>query len=110
MNKKSAKEPLGAAQLSMAALTGVLIGFAIISFFVFGVDAPNPDWGSNWRIKPLILTPLASGLGAFLAYSFFKLGSRFGVNKAVAFILACIMFLVILWLGVVLGLNGTMWD
>lgn len=49
-------------------LLGAAIGFAIISVFVFSVDNPNPDWGKFWRIRPLIITPLAGAFGILSFY------------------------------------------
>lgn len=49
-------------------LLGALIGFLVISFFVFGVDNPNLSWPTNWRIRPLIVTPLAGAFGILSFY------------------------------------------
>jgi hypothetical protein len=47
------------------------------------------------------------GLCNYYILSFHKL---MGVNKAVAVIVSVIVFVIGLWMGVVLGLDGTMWD
>jgi len=88
---------------------GAAIGLFLISFFVFGVDEPNPEWPKLWRIRPLIITPLAGAMGGAFFYFMNFMGSR-GVNKTVAFLIGSIGFLVALWLGTVLGLVGTMWN
>ena len=90
-------------------LIGAAIGLFLISFFVFGVDEPNPEWGRLWRIKPLIVTPLAGAMGGAFFYFMNFMGIR-GVNKTFAFIISVIGFIVALWMGTVLGLNGTMWN
>ena len=90
-------------------LVGAGIALLVISFFVFGVDQPHPEWGKLWRIKPLIITPLAGALGGAF-YAFMEYQSSRGLNRAVAIILSLLVYLVALWLGIVLGLNGTMWD
>lgn len=93
-----------------AMLTGAVIGLAAISFFVFGVDHPNPEWGSFWQIRPLVVTPLAGATGgAFYAFMDY-LSSTKGMNRTVAVVLSVIVFVVGLWLGTVLGLAGTMWN
>lgn len=47
---------------------GAAIGFIIISFFVLSVDEPNPEWGKWWRIRPLVITPLATAFGILSFY------------------------------------------
>lgn len=91
-------------------LLGAIIGLVIISFFVFTVDEPDPEWGKFWKIRPLIVTPLA---GAFGILSFYlKDFIRFN-NKLLNFLMVMVslfVFLIALWLGIVLGLDGTLWN
>jgi hypothetical protein len=91
-------------------LFGAFIGFIIISVFVFGVDNPNPNWPANWRIKPLIVTPLVAAFGALSFYLADVIGVKREWPKVVLFFISAILFLIALWLGTVLGLNGTMWN
>ena len=91
-------------------LIGAGIGLIVISFFVFGADEPKPEWGKLWMIKPLIMVPLAGAIGGEFYYFMDHLSSRGRLNKTVAIILSLIVFIIGLWLGIVLGLNGTMWD
>lgn len=91
-------------------LIGAAIGFIFISFFVFGVDQVNPAWGEYWRIRPLIVTPLAGAMGGLCTYFIMHFHKLAGVNKIVAIILSVFVFVISLWLGIVLGLDGTMWD
>jgi hypothetical protein len=90
-------------------LIGAGIALLIISFLVFGVDEPNPEWGRLWRIQPLIITPLAGAMGGAFFYFMNFMGDR-GVNKTVALLLGLLGFVVALWMGTVLGLVGTMWN
>ena len=90
-------------------LIGAAIGLIAISFFVFGVDKPNPEWGKLWMIRPLLITPMAGALGGAFYY-FMDYQSSRGFNRTVAVILSLIVFIIGLWLGIVLGLAGTMWN
>ncbi len=90
-------------------LIGAGIALLVISFFVFGVDDPNPEWGSYWMIRPLIITPLAGAVGGAF-YAFMDYQSARGFNKTLAVILGIVVYIIGLWLGIVLGLDGTMWD
>ena len=91
-------------------LAGAAVGFVLISFFVFGVDQANPAWGEYWRIRPLIVTPLAGAMGGLVTYLIMHYHKLAGANKIIAIILSVIAFVISLWLGIVLGLDGTMWD
>lgn len=90
-------------------IVGAAIALLVISFFVFGVDQPHPDWGKFWMIRPLIITPLAGAMGgAFYAFMEYQI-SR-GFNRTLAILLSIVVYLIGLWLGTVLGLAGTMWN
>lgn len=91
------------------ALIGAGIALLVISFFVFGVDAPNPEWGKYWQLRPLIITPLAGAAGGAF-YGFMSYQSSRGFNRTLAILISLVVFIIGLWMGVVLGLAGTMWD
>lgn len=95
--------------LVKAMLIGAGIALFAISFFVFGVDNANPEWGKFWMIRPLIVTPLAGAMGGAFYY-FMDYQSSRGFNRTLAIILSIVVFIIGLWLGIVLGLAGTMWD
>ena len=91
-------------------LIGAAVGLILISLFVFNVSDPKPEWGKFWRIRPLLITPLAGAMGG-LFYGFMNyLSLKSGFNKALAIIIGLIVFIVALWLGIVLGLDGTLWN
>lgn len=90
-------------------LVGAGIALFVISFFVFGVDHPKPEWGKYWKIRPLIITPLAGALGGAF-YVFMNYQSSRGFNRTFAIAISIVVYLIGLWLGLVLGLAGTMWD
>ncbi|MES2565970.1 MAG: potassium transporter KefB [Bacteroidota bacterium] len=89
-------------------LIGAGIGLILISFFVFGVDAPNPAWPKYWMIRPLLICPLAGATGGAF-YSFMDYQSTRGFNRTIAILLSLVVYIIGLWMGIVLGLAGTMW-
>lgn len=92
-------------------LLGAAIALAVISFFVFGVDNPDPAWPAFWRIRPLIITPLAGAAGGACYYIIEQhLLNQGGWRKGLAIVLSILVYIIGLWLGIVLGLDGTMWD
>jgi len=90
-------------------LVGAGIALLVISFFVFGVDEPHPEWGKFWIVRPLIVTPLAGAMGGAF-YAFLDHQSSRGFNRTLAILLSIVVYLIGLWLGIVLGLDGTLWD
>jgi hypothetical protein len=110
MTQKSnvTEQPL--ASVVKPVIIGGLIGLILISVFVFGVDNPKPEWGKLWQVRPLIITPLAGAMGGLFFYFMNYMSSRGSINKVFAVIISFVVFTIGLWLGVVLGLDGTMWD
>lgn len=89
---------------------GAVIGLIIISFFVFSVDEPNPNWGKLWKIRPLIITPLAGAFGILSFYFKDFIRPRSNLKTVLGFLFSIIAFMIALWLGIVLGLDGTLWN
>ncbi len=91
-------------------LLGAFLGLIIVSFFLFSVEEPNPNWGKFWMIRPLIILPLAGALGSLFFYSVVFISSQNRWKKVIALVLSLIVFFIALWLGAVVGFAGTLWD
>lgn len=91
-------------------LIGGLIGLAIICFFVFGVDKPDPSWPTNWRLRPLITTPIVAAFGGIAFYLVPFVKPQNTAIRIMLYIFSGFAFLVALWMGIILGLDGTMWN
>jgi heme A synthase len=91
-------------------LVGAGIGLLLILLFLLSADEPNPEWGKLWMIRPLIIVPLAGAMGGLCNYFIVHFHDQVGVNKTIAMIISVIVFIIGLWLGIVLGLDGTMWN
>lgn len=98
------------ASLGKRMLVGAGIGLLLISMFLISAGEPNPAWGKLWMIRPLIIVPLAGAMGGLCNYFIINFYNLVGLNKIIAMILSVIVFIVGLWLGIVLGLDGTMWN
>ena len=83
-------------------------GFALvfISLFLSGVTDPKREWGNLWMVRPLIVVPIAGAMGGAFFYYITRLtkGAAWGILLGIA------GSIVILWLGTVAGLDGTLWD
>lgn len=95
--------------LMKAMFIGAGIGLLVILLFITD-SVTQPHWPTFWKIRPLIFTPLTGAFGGGLAYLASKVLYRRGVNGATANFISLPGFLIALWLGVVLGLDGTLWD
>jgi hypothetical protein len=112
MTQKSlwATSPNRSISFARPVLTGAGFALVLISLFLYGAGAPNPEWGKLWMIQPLIIVPLAGATGGAFYYFMNVLSSRGALNKTVAIVLSLFVYIVGLWLGTVLGLNGTYWN
>ncbi len=91
-------------------LAGAVIGLILISLFVLPPGNANPAWGKFWMVRPLIIVPLAGAMGGLCNYYIMHFHRLIGMHKIAALILSAFIFLFGLWLGIVLGLDGTLWD
>lgn len=104
------QQPSHAASASMRMLQGAGIALIVITAFLLSAGEADPGWPKLWIIKPLIIVPLAGALGGLFYYNMDPLRHQGGWRTVVAIVTSLIVYLFVLWLGIVLGLNGTMWD
>ncbi|MFT3687372.1 MAG: hypothetical protein QM783_21030 [Phycisphaerales bacterium] len=88
---------------------GGIVAFVLIAAFIFPTET-KPDWPEFWRIRPLIITPLAGAAGGACNYFIVGWFNQNGWNKAFAYSLSLMVFLIGLWMGIILGLDGTLWN
>ncbi|MGF1924337.1 MAG: potassium transporter KefB [Bacteroidia bacterium] len=89
---------------------GAFIGLVIIAAFLINSGEGKPEWGSWWMIKPLIMVPLAGAVGGIFYFYFDEIRVKGGWNRVVADFLSLLIFIIGIWMGSVLGLNGTYWN
>jgi len=97
-------------KLIIRMIIGTIVGLAVISFFIFRVPHPRPEWGEMWRVRPLIVTPL---MGAMCGAGFHVVTCLFyqrGWQRVFGVVLAVLGCIVGMWMGIILGLHGTMWN
>ncbi|WPV01454.1 hypothetical protein SNE26_06680 [Mucilaginibacter sp. cycad4] len=91
-------------------LIGAGIGLLMISFFVISAGKGSPAWNEYWRVKPLLLTPF---LGALIGacYDMTEPLRRLdGWLGRLFLVLSFVGYFIGLWMALVLGLAGTMWN
>lgn len=102
--------PIFTPALRKRMLVGAGIGLLVISFFVIGAGHGEPEWGDYWRVKPLLLTPFIGALVGLCYDATERLRRIDGWLGNLFTVLSFAGYLIGLWMGVVLGLAGTMWN
>ena len=98
------------ASSTKCAIIGGGIALLVILLFILPVKEPNPAWPQMWRIRPLVITPLAGAFGGVVYYLINNLFDNPGWKRIVVLIVSILLYIFMLWLGMVLGLDGTLWD
>jgi hypothetical protein len=91
-------------------LLGAGIALALIIFFLANAGEGKPEWPRFWMIRPLVVVPLAGAAGGAFFYFMGSVRNRGGWRKVLAYTISLIVYLFLLWMGTVLGLDGTHWN
>jgi hypothetical protein len=110
MTQANNQSHLQGLSLSKRMLIGGVIGLFVASFFLVTLRSDHPDWGRFWMIQPLVVLPFAGAMGGLCNYYILLYRGLVGINKTVAIIGSIIVSVIGLWMGVVLGFHGTMWN
>lgn len=95
--------------IATSVLFGAGLGLILITLLLAGADAPDPAWGKLWMIKPLMIVPIMGGMGGVLYFFMKKISLRGKMNRTLVLAMSVIAYIISLWVGVVVGLDGTMW-
>ena len=107
---ESGRKSFFSTQLLKPMLVGGAIGFGLILTFLISAGEGNPAWPKFWQVKPLLVVPLAGAVGGMFYHYMADIRSRGGWQRIAADFLCLIVFLFGLWIGSVLGLDGTYWN
>ncbi len=91
-------------------MLGFTLGLFIATLFIYSVPFPKFSWGPNWMVKPLILVSLISAIGSIPFYYANQYDAPHPKNKILTYILSAVVLIICIWIGVVLGFKGTLWD
>ncbi|MDB5144598.1 MAG: potassium transporter KefB [Mucilaginibacter sp.] len=108
--KQLTARPFFTAALGKRMLAGAGIGLVVIAFLVIAAGKGNPAWGDYWMIKPLLLTPLLGAVTGACYDATEPLRRLQGWLGKLFFVLSFVGYFIGLWLALVLGLAGTMWN
>jgi hypothetical protein len=96
--------------LSIRMLIGAAIGLGFITLFLSTAGPGDPSWPKFWMLRPLVIVPLAGAMGGLCFYIIDIMRHRYGWNKWLAYFASLLIFIVGLFMGIVLGLDGTFWN
>ena len=96
--------------LGKSAVTGAAVALVFIGVFLMGVNEADPSWPKYWKLKPFLMVPLAGAIGGTFYHLMGYLRTQGSWKKVLGFLFGLLEYIIILWLGTVLGLNGTLWD
>lgn len=108
MQKYQSQSP--ANSLIKPALIGGVIALVLIGIFLAGVNNPNPEWPKYWLLQPLMIVPIAGASGGIFFYVVSRIFRAKGWNKFLSLLLGLAGYIFILWMGTILGLDGTLWN
>lgn len=109
-NTQTQQKSVHSGSLIKRMLQSAAVALFLIAAFLLSADHVNPEWSKYWMVKPLILTPMVASLGGVLYYYLDHLRTGSTTMKIVATIMGLLGFVFFLWMGFVLGLNGTFWN
>lgn len=73
--------------------TAAVIAFVLTALLILSVSSPNPIWGKNWFIRPLLVTPFVASFGGMLVYLINRLDKNNLYLKIIYLFLSAIVFL-----------------
>lgn len=98
------------AALPRRILIGAGFALVLITLFVMGVDNPHYNWPENWRLRPIVVTTIAGGIGGAFVDFMHLMRREGGIYRAGGIVLSLVGYVIILWLGSIYGLAGTLWN
>ncbi|RZK49732.1 MAG: potassium transporter KefB [Pedobacter sp.] len=89
---------------------GAIPAILLVSLFLLSADKSFPEWGPYWRLKPILIVPFAGMLGGGIFAFLDNFALNMGWSRALFIFLSGLAYLICIWLGFVLGFNGTYWN
>lgn len=103
-------KPINLSTLIKFAIAGAVIALILISLLIFSVNTPKPEWGQHWYIRPLIVTPFITSIGGIALYLLNLKDFKSKILNLILLIMSILIFVFFLWIGIILGLDGTLWN
>ncbi|WP_339611343.1 potassium transporter KefB [uncultured Planktosalinus sp.] len=89
---------------------GALIALVLMVLLLSGVNEPKPEWSAYWKVRPLLIISLAGSAGGAFFSIMKPLRQKSGWSGFAAYFICFLVYIIGLWMGSVLGLDGTLWN
>lgn len=109
-HQKESGQPLQKKPLSKCTLQGAGVAFVWIALFLLSVKHPNPEWPRFWYVRPLLIVPFSGAMGGLFYYVMEHFRYMHHWKKIVANVVSILVYIIGVWMGTVLGLDGTLWN
>lgn len=110
MQNRSNKQSISTPVVAKCMGIGAGVALALITLFLVPVNDPDPAWGRYWMVRPMIVVPFAGAMGGLFFYMATHVCRREGWPVVWGYLVGLVVCIIGLWLGFVLGLDGTLWD
>lgn len=104
------KNSINKKNIAILVSLGYALALAFIAFIILSVNEPKPEWGKYWFIRPLILTPIFGAIGGASNYMINIYSVENRIIKFLRILLSILVFIFFIWIGTILGLDGTLWN
>ena len=91
-------------------LLGFALGLFIASMLIHNVSFPKLSWGPNWYIKPMLVLSFVASIGSIPFYFANQYEASNHSKKILAYLGATLFLLFFIWIGIILGFDGTIWN
>lgn len=108
--KKVNNESFNKKNLIIMISFGFAVALAFIGFIILSVNEPKPEWGEYWYVRPLIITPIMGVFGGASCYMINTFSNKNSFIKLLLILSSILVFVFFIWIGTVLGLDGTLWN
>lgn len=89
---------------------GAFTALVLMLLLILSVEQPDPAWSKYWMIRPIVVIFMAGAAGGFF-YSVMKpFRMRPGWKGFLAKFICLFVYIVGIWMGSILGLDGTLWN
>lgn len=103
-------ELLNPSKITRRALAGAIPAFIVIGLFLMMPYSIDKDWSKYWMLRPLFIVPLAGAMGGLFYHFMDTCRKCNGWNHLFTISISVVVYIVGVWLGIVLGLDGTLWN
>lgn len=103
-------ELLKPSTITQRALAGAIPAFIVIALFLMMPYTVDKDWSKYWMLRPLFIVPLAGAMGGLFYHFMDTCRKCNGWNRLLTISISVLVYIVGVWLGIIVGLDGTLWD